>query len=365
MVGVLSDVEAALERPAAAYHSLTPLLLKVVCTIWSDGWGGRNINRVCRRLNLPPTTVTRAIRRLESLAQPLSVAIPITTKLGLTRFAVDVEPQPGRTEDCFKLIAGRPFWQSVAVCGDWHIVCFFAVPERETEWLTSMLENAISRGVLKNYRVTPVCDPVYPPPRTRFKPGSSEHLNTSSIKPSPLHSAGIESKTGLRRGFDEFDLRVIEQLELDGRMSGARIAKTLGLSPAAVSNRIRKIIKMKLVGFRFRLLPFTPGESNFLHTVFEAPSWDALGELAALIHTLPYTLSYSASRLSPALVVRSQVPASHTSFYHNTLSSAVKKGLIRNIIENRLLVPSTIRNQSVCPEYFVGGVWRTPPIPTS
>jgi len=55
-------------------------------------------------------------------------------------------------------------------------------------------------------------------------------------------------------------------------MSGARIAKTLGLSPAAVSNRIRKIIKMKLVGFRFRLLPFTPGESNFLHTVFEAPA---------------------------------------------------------------------------------------------
>jgi len=360
----LSDVEVALTRLAAAYRSLTPLLLDVVCAIRSDRWGGRNISRVCRRLKLPPSTVTRAIRRLERLTQPLTVAIPATMSLGLARLAVDIEPQSGRTRECFELMVGRPFWQSMAVCADWHISCFFAVPEREPKWLTSVLEDAASRGVLKSYRVIPVCDPVYPPPRTRLKPGSSERLNTAPLKTPPLNSTNVGSKAGLSRGFDDVDLRVIEQLELDGWMSGARIAKTLGLSPATVSTRIRKVIKMKLISFRLRLLPFPPSESNFFHTVFEAPTWDALGELAALIRSLPYTLSYSLGRMSPLLVVRFQVPASHTSFYHDTLSSAVERGLIRNILENRLLVPSTIRNQSVCPEYFVGGLWQTPPLPT-
>jgi Transcriptional regulators len=365
VVGVLSNVEAALTRSAAAYRSLTPLLLDVVCAIWSDRWGGRNISRVCRRLRLPSSTVTRAIRRLERIAQPLTVAIPATMSLGLARLAVDIEPQPGRTRECFELMVGRPFWQSMAVCADWHISCFFAVPEKEPKWLTSVLEDAASRGVLKSYRVIPVCDPIYPPPRTRFKPGSSERLNTAPLKPTPPHPTNIESKGDLSRGFDDVDLRLIEQLELDGRMSGARIAKTLGLSRAAVSTRIRKIIKMRMIGFRLRLLPFPPSESNFFHTVFEAPTWDALGELAALISSLSFTLSYSLGRMLPLLVVRSQVPASHTSFYHDTLTSAVERGLVRNMLENRLLVPSTIRNQSVCPEYFVGGLWKTPPLPTN
>ena len=52
-----------------------------------------------------------------------------------------------------------------------------------------------------------------------------------------------------RKNFDDLDLRILEQLQEDGRASFARIAAALGVSEGTVRTRVGRLTRSNLVKF--------------------------------------------------------------------------------------------------------------------
>ncbi|MBW2056695.1 MAG: AsnC family transcriptional regulator, partial [Deltaproteobacteria bacterium] len=51
----------------------------------------------------------------------------------------------------------------------------------------------------------------------------------------------------MTKPLDATDLRIIDLLQQDGRISNIRIARTLGVSEATVRNRLQKLLEEKVV----------------------------------------------------------------------------------------------------------------------
>lgn len=48
---------------------------------------------------------------------------------------------------------------------------------------------------------------------------------------------------------DQLDIRILEQLQLDGRMPFSQIARTLGISDVTVRSRVNRLLRAQLVRF--------------------------------------------------------------------------------------------------------------------
>lgn len=97
---------------------------------------------------------------------------------------------------------------------------------------------------------------------------SRVYLSTTDPVASPLrgpralgHSDGVATRDGKQAGpaLDEVSLKIVEQLQQDGRRSYAAIGKAVGLSEAAVRQRVQKLLEQDAVRIVAVADPLTAG----------------------------------------------------------------------------------------------------------
>lgn len=83
---------------------------------------------------------------------------------------------------------------------------------------------------------------------------------------------------------DELDIRILEQLQLDGRMPFSRIATTLGVSDVTVRTRVSRLVNAKLVKFVTDVDPSQLGLIEvYLGVLIQGPALDrAISTLTAI-----------------------------------------------------------------------------------
>lgn len=75
------------------------------------------------------------------------------------------------------------------------------------------------------------------------------------------------------------------------------------------------------------------------------------------LETIRLTISYYSTLNQPLVLIRLYVPLSSLSGYTRLLSSLMELGVVSALVENSQLIPTTLRNQGLRVEHFVGGKW--------
>lgn len=92
---------------------------------------------------------------------------------------------------------------------------------------------------------------------------------------------------------DKIDLRILDILQRDGRITNAELAERIGLSPAATSDRFRRLLKDGYItGFAARLDPVKLGYGllAFVEVQLDKTTPDVFTRFAAAVTRAPEVL---------------------------------------------------------------------------
>jgi len=90
---------------------------------------------------------------------------------------------------------------------------------------------------------------------------------------------------------DDIDLRILTNLQQDGRVSNAEIGRRVGLAPSAVLERIRRLERDGVIrGYRTRLDPATLGRGTLAFVFVQAESRPFDRSVADRLAELPEVL---------------------------------------------------------------------------
>lgn len=93
---------------------------------------------------------------------------------------------------------------------------------------------------------------------------------------------------------DELDIRILEQLQLDGRMPFSRIAAALGVSDVTVRTRVTRLVDAKLVRF---VTDIDPGQLGlievYLGILIQGPALDRAVATLTAIPEVTYAVELS------------------------------------------------------------------------
>ncbi len=92
---------------------------------------------------------------------------------------------------------------------------------------------------------------------------------------------------------DRIDLRLLDILQRDGRITNAELAERIGLSPAATSERFRRLLKEGyILGFSARLNPQKLGLGllAFVEVLLDKTTPDAFARFAEAVTRAPEVL---------------------------------------------------------------------------
>lgn len=362
------DVYLWLSSTHRAFEGLSAQELQILFAMSQDKWCVRKTAHISQRLGLARSTVNYHLRRLEALSKPLTTAIPCTPKIGLARYALYLEPLR-LVNQLLDIIGSEPFLQSLAASTDSHIVATFAVPAAKASWLFSFLDYLVINGRVRTPITYLVGDttPVFPNPKWYsaylkiWKSGLDGFLEDVTRLEG---CARIQRDHSTNVIMDRLDLEIIQQLELNGRVSLKGIASKTGITPSRASRRVSRVLEVGLIGgFAIRALPFPLDKSDLFDTRILLTSDSYKEPLTKKILSHSFVLSFYHGIAAPLVILRAQVPYWGRQHYLMLLDKLVEAGIARDV-KNSCILPSTLRNFTICPEFFVNGEWRTPDFTT-
>ena len=360
------DVYEWLNSTHRAFESLSSQELQILFAMSKDKWCVRKTAVLSQRLCLAKSTVNYHLRRLEALSNPLTTAIPCTPKIGLARYALYLEPLKP-VDELLDTIGSKPFLQSLTASTDSHIVATFAVPTTQASWLFSFLDYLEINGAVRKPTAYLVDDttPVFPYPKWY-----SAYLKTwkSGLDGFLEDVTKLEDWVRTRMDYstvtipDRLDLEIIQQLELNGRVSLIRIASKIGVTLSCASRRVSQVLEGGLIGrFTIRVLPFSLNQSDLFDTRILLVKNSHKEPLTKKISSHPFILSVCHGITTPLVIIRAQVPWWGRLHYLRLLERLVEAGLARSV-KNECIIPSTIRNFTICPKFFMDNEWKTPTV---
>jgi hypothetical protein len=203
----------------------------------------RNVLTLCRKLKLSKSCVYS--KKLESIRSPLTVAVPHAANLGLANYVVRVKPVESREYACLNRIKSVPFWKAIVMVTDLSISVNFMLPKKLTFWLFELLKRIESEGLSAFHSVHRVGEHVYlfPDPRLynprtkKWNYSFQNAINLISNLDEVIPKEPRVSASGAKH-YSVRTLLVLQKLEEDGRISGSKIAQSLGLPPILVRREL-------------------------------------------------------------------------------------------------------------------------------
>ena len=106
------------------------------------------------------------------------------------------------------------------------------------------------------------------------------------VSPSNISESELQGNRRNGGGLDERDIRLISLLEADPRASLAELARALSLSPQSVSERVKRLEDVGVLGFSVALDPGKLGLSLGAY-IRISPAMGELSRVAEIVKTIP------------------------------------------------------------------------------
>jgi DNA-binding Lrp family transcriptional regulator len=157
---------------------------------------------------------------------------------------------------------------------------------------------------------------------------------------------------------DKLDILIVEQIQMDPKITFSEIAKAAGVSVPTIKYRYEKLKRSGVLkGYRAKILAFPPEASRLIDIRIEFPSDREMGTFAAGLKGLPFALAYQKEVGLENLIVRAYLPSSELVLLLDLLTDLVHKGFIMNFSFIELDI-STAESYTVESELFQDGLWK-------
>ena len=322
--------------------------------------GPRNLLDVARHCGIPFTTVYHRIAQIESKSKQVATLIPNVARLGIVRLVVLASATAGEEEEVTEALKLPNVWRAIERCErsfTHHAVQI--VPRTLLKQFKEFVSSMAEMNMVKNYRIIATGDSISNfPDYTSYNTGTGEWtfgwdawLSELTNGEPPARSISDPEESLVE--VDKVDLKIIEELEKNARVTFTDIARAVDLSAQAVKYRYdSKLVPSGLVnGIHFDVVPY-PIEAAAWHDIMlQFTSVEAMNKFFSLVKKLFFVDTVSKVLRQNALFIRTRTVHSQVAQMFDFFSQMARNGLIESYSAVRLHMGSR-EMQTISSEIF-------------
>lgn len=330
-------------------------------------YGPRNLSFIARKLGIPVETARKRIKRLVSHFSITFHANVYHTNIGLKKAFVFADALPGYEKALFKCLKANDFWLYI---GRYYGRCegcygIYAIPREYAlefeEFVRRLEETEVATNVqlfwstcLQSVNLT---EKWFDHESKTWIFDWDKWIEEISTKGTDLPYTLTDPKD-FPLNADYVDLVILAKLEVNSAMSFREIAKTLNITPEAVSYHYKNhILKRGLLErtqtFLFR---FDKATSDFFVFIFRFDEKDKMAQFALSLLDKPFVYTLGKIIGKNALIVHISLPRNEFRRFVYNLSELIERGFLQTyeyLIEDFNLSAA----QTISYEYFKNGSW--------
>jgi len=329
-------------------------------------YGPRNLANVARKLDMPPGTLRKRLKRLLSNIF-LRFGINVYhTYLGLKKAVVFAEAIPGYEDLLFKSLKMNDFWLYVSRCYGMNEGCFaiYTIPKGHENDFEQFLEE-LQKIVAGNTQVFwSTCFQSVHCLCNWFDPKSgnwdfqwNKWLEEISAEGTELPYTLVDPEEWPIKG-DEIDVFILKELEKDAAISFVDLAKKLKISPQLVGYHYQNHIKNHdlIENFSVDVYHFDISSSDRFFFIFRFNDRESLAKFASSMLDKPFVTVLGKILEENALLGYIYLPRSEFAKFIDTLAKLIGLGLLKSYQYMIQHLGKTSR-QTISYEYFKDGSW--------
>jgi len=352
----------AFEEYHDSFKFLDDIGVKLIQALMLDG--PRNVMEAARKLGLPQSTIYYRMKMLEEKCHLQFEPILTWSKLGLKRVSTIIYPNVRSekaavsklksikyTEKCYRLLTPNLGYLFV-----WQI------PDKYVGQLRRFLSEMQQDGLIKDFTFSVLGEMQYCGPSLEWYDPSAKvwMFKWSDVRKMLTDSLPIEVEdpSNYTNLCDNLDIFILDQMQMNSRMTFSDVAKAANVSVPTVKYRYEKLERSRVLrGHYAHILAFPPEVSRLIELKVEFPSGRELGTFAAGLKGLPFAVAYQKEIGLENLLVRIYLPSSEIASLLDLLTDLARENFIVNFSFVELDI-RTAELYSVPSELFQDGQWK-------
>jgi DNA-binding Lrp family transcriptional regulator len=343
---------------------LDPTNIKILSTMAE--LGPRNLLDVSRLTGIPFTTVYHRISQLVSKSGKVVSLIPDVAKLGMVRLVVLVASKPGLEDTVTQALRIPNYWRVIERCeGTFTHHSIQTVPANFLKAFKDYISTMYAMNLIKSFRIIQTSDSysIFPD-FSSYNSASGEWtfhwdewLNELTMR-TPTKT--IQDQQCEPISVAKIDLEIISELEIDGRMSFADIAKRISASPQSVKYHYdNRLIPSGALGqFHFDVAPYPVEFSAYHEFMLEFADNTAMNRFFSLAERLFFVDHVSKALRKTTLIVRTRMINSQVDNMFAFFSEMVNLGLLASYSAVRLNMNSRLHQTISCELFDDAEGWK-------
>lgn len=343
---------------------LDPTNIKILSTMAEVG--PRNLLEVSRLTGIPFTTVYHRISKIESRAGKVVTLITNVAKLGMGRLVVLVASKPGLEETVTQALRIPNYWRVIERCeGAFTHHSVQTVPLKFLKAFKEYISTMYAMNLIKSFRIIQTSDS-----HSIFADFSSynsasgewtfhwdEWLDELKTRTS---TDTIRDERGDPVSFEKVDVDIISELEINGRMNFAEIAKRINATPQAVKYHYdNRLVPSGAVGqYHFAVAPYPVELSAYHEFMLEFPDSIAMNRFFSLSKKLFFVDHVSKALRKTTLMVRTRMVNSQIENMFVFFSEMVNAGVLTSYSSVRLNMNSRLHQTISCELFDDADGWQ-------
>jgi len=332
-------------------------------------YGPRNVSLLAKSIGLPNSTVAFRLKKLIDQNEDLEINARLdVSKLGLKKAVVLVEASPGKWELPWNALQNLDYLTYLVRCYGKFYGCYaiYAFPAEHHSEFEDYFEKARELEVFSNYLLFWTGQVREVPPNFywfnfqkrewvfQWQRWIEEVLNASEQL-----SEDLKEPKNYRSMVDETDLRILAELEKNGRLPLNKLAKTVGLTRYNVRYRYRKhILPRNLIPYySVAMFPYPYEVSEICAFVIEFEDKKALAKFTNTLNDKPFILSYAKVIGQNSILVHTYTLKEEFPNLIGSLNLFVKENLIAKFFHETLILVPFI-DETTPYERFGNGTWE-------
>lgn len=343
---------------------LDPINITILSTMAEVG--PRNLLEVSRLTGIPFTTVYHRISKIESKAGRLVTLISNVAKLGMVRLVVLVASKPGLEDIVTQALRIPNYWRVIERCeGTFTHHSIQTVPVKFLKAFKDYISTMYAMNLIKSFRIIQTSDSYsifadfssYNSASGEWTFHWDEWLNDLTMR-TPTRT--IQDQRGEPVSVAKVDVEIISELEIDGRMNFAEIAKRINTSPQAVKYHYdNRLVPSGVVGqFHFDVVPYPVELSAYHEFMLEFPDSTAMNRFFSLAKRLFFVDHVSKALRKTTLLVRTRMINSQVENMFAFFSEMVNVGVLTSYSAVRLNMNSRLHQTISCELFDDAGGWQ-------
>jgi len=330
-------------------------------------YGPRNIKSLAEKIGMPVQTVRDRVKRFKSHFSLYLQANIYHTNIGLKKAFVFAKANSGYEDLLLECLKGEGYWLYLSACyaPPQSYYGIYGVPIDHTAEFEQFVREIEKLKVAESIKVfwstsiqtINLTDKCFDHESGKWVFDWNKWIQEIENQGTQLPYTLIESDFYPQKA-DKIDILILTQLEIDATIKLREIAKMLNVSPQQVQYHFSgHVMEKGLIEGYAVLLPYFDETSDIFCFRFNFDNNKDMAKFALSLQDKPFARGIGKIFGENALFVQIYLPRKEFGCFMNSLSTSIKKGLLRSyeyVIQDPSRPP---QQQTISYEFFENNMW--------